>query len=309
MSNQQDVREFLESRRARISPEQAGLPNFGGTRRVPGLRRTEVAMLAGVSPEYYTRLERGNLSGVSANVLEGLARALSLDEAERAHLFDLARAASAGPMRPRRRAQVHVRPSIQRILDAITGAPAFIRNGRFDVLAENALGSALYAPLNESPERPVNHARYIFLDPNAPAFWGDWDRVTRDTVAILRAEAGRDPYDRGLTDLIGELSTRSELFRTLWAAHDVRFHRSGTKVFHHPIVGELELAYEGFDLPADPGLTMLTYSAEPGTASADALNLLATWAATQRSERAASASSAASSATTTDASLEADTQA
>ncbi|SDY62706.1 helix-turn-helix transcriptional regulator [Herbiconiux ginsengi] len=306
MTNQQDVREFLGSRRARITPEQAGLPTFGGTRRVPGLRRTEVAMLAGVSPEYYTRLERGNLAGVSENVLEGVARALSLDEAERAHLFDLARAASAGPMRARRKPQPHVRPSIQRILDAITEAPAFIRNGRFDVLAENALGSALYAPLNESPERPVNHARYIFLDPNAPSFWGDWERVTRDTVAVLRAEAGRDPYDRGLTDLIGELSTRSELFRMLWAAHDVQFHRSGTKVFHHPVVGELELAYEGFDLTADPGLTLLTYSAEPGTPSADALNLLATWAATQRSER---SSSSVSSSAGTDASTAAETQA
>ena len=283
MDHKTEVREFLVTRRARITPERAGLPAYGGNRRVPGLRREEVAMLAGMSVDYYTRLERGNLGGVSESVLESLASALHLDEAEHAHLFDLARTANA-TRRPRARkpAVPSVRPPVQRILDAMESVPAFVRNGRFDVLGANVLGEALYSELYEDPTRPVNHARFTFLDPRAPRFWGDWDKAARDTVAFLRSEAGRNPYDRGLTDLIGELSTRSELFRTLWASHDVRFHRSGVKTFHHPVVGRLDVAFEAFDLPADPGLTMLVYSAEPGSASDDALKLLASWAATRR---------------------------
>ncbi|KRE31123.1 helix-turn-helix transcriptional regulator [Agromyces sp. Soil535] len=283
MDHKTEVGEFLVTRRARITPERAGLPAYGGNRRVPGLRREEVAMLAGMSVDYYTRLERGNLGGVSESVLESLATALQLDEAERAHLFDLARTANA-TRRPRARkpGQPSVRPTVQRILDAMEGVPAFVRNGRFDVLGANALGEALYSELYEDPARPVNHARFIFLDPRAPRFWDDWDRAARDTVSFLRSEAGRNPYDRGLTDLIGELSTRSELFRTLWASHDVRFHRTGVKTFHHPVVGRIEVAFEAFDLPADPGLTMVVYSAEPRSASEDALKLLASWAATRR---------------------------
>ena len=284
VTNQTDVREFLESRRARITPAQAGLPDYGGIRRVPGLRRAEVAMLAGVSAEYYTRLERGNLSGVSESVLDALCRALELDEAERSHLFDLARVASASPTRMRRRGPQRVRPSVQRILDAMTGAPAFVRNDRLDVLATNQLGRALYSPLYENAVAPINHARFIFLDPGAHEFWGNWDKAAYDTVAILRKEAGRDPHDRALSDLIGELSTRSETFRTLWAEHNVRFHRSGTKVFHHPVVGDIEVSFEGMELPGDSGLTLLAYSAEPGTPSADALSLLASWAATLEQE-------------------------
>jgi transcriptional regulator with XRE-family HTH domain len=288
VTNQDDVREFLESRRARITPERAGLPDYGGIRRVPGLRRGEVAMLAGVSAEYYTRLERGNLSGVSESVLESLSRALELDEAERSHLFDLARAASASPTRARRRRPQHVRASVQRILDAMTGAPAFVRNDRLDVLATNQLGRALYSPLYENAVGQINHARFIFLDPAAHEFWGNWDKAASDTVAILRQEAGRDPHDRALSDLIGELSTRSETFRTLWAEHNVRFHRTGTKVFHHPVVGDIELSFEGMELPGDSGLTLLAYSAEPGTPSADALTMLASWAATLEQQHAAS---------------------
>ena len=237
-------------------------------------------MLAGVSAEYYTRLERGNLSGVSEGVLEALCRALELDDAERSHLFDLARAASASPRRARRRSQQLVRPSVQRILDAMTGAPAFVRNDRLDVLATNQLGRALYAPLYENTVGAINHARFIFLAPNAHEFWGNWNTAASDTVAILRKEAGRDPHDRALSDLIGELSTRSETFRTLWAEHNVRFHRTGAKLFHHPVVGDIELSFESMELPGDAGLTLLAYSAEPGTPSADALTLLATWAAT-----------------------------
>jgi transcriptional regulator with XRE-family HTH domain len=274
-----DVREFLTSRRARIAPEQAGLPTYGENRRVPGLRREEVALLAGVSVDYYTRLERGNLAGVSDSVLEALARALQLDEPERAHLLDLARAAQATAPR-RRPAKQQVRPSVQRVLDAVTAAPAFVRNGRMDILAANSLGRAFYAQHFDSPHVPVNSARFIFLDPRAAEFYTEWEQVATDAVAVLRTEAGRDPYDRGLSDLVGELSTRSETFRTRWAAHNVRFHDSGVKRFHHPVVGDLTLTYETMPLAADAGLMMFVYTAEPASKSEEALNLLASWAAT-----------------------------
>jgi transcriptional regulator with XRE-family HTH domain len=274
-----EIREFLTSRRARITPQQAALPVFGDNRRVPGLRREEVAMLAGVSADYYTRLERGNLSGASESVLDAIARALQLDEAERAHLFDLARA--AGPGRTRRRsAPKHVRPSVQRILDAMTDAPALVQNGRLDILGANRLGRALYSELYLDPTRPVNHALFTFLDPRAHDFYSEWDRAANDGVALLRAEAGRNPYDRGLTDLVGELSTRSEEFRIRWAAHNVRAHQTGAKHFHHPVVGDLTLTFEMMELAADPGLNLLAYSAEPGSRSQEALNLLASWTAT-----------------------------
>jgi transcriptional regulator with XRE-family HTH domain len=286
MDPRTEIREFLTSRRAKVTPEQSGLPVFGGTRRVPGLRREEVAMLAGVSVDYYTRLERGNLKGASESVLEALARALQLDEAERAHLYDLARA--AGPaVRPRRRAAQRIRQSVQRILDAMTGVPALAQNGRLDILAANSLGRALYAPSYEDSAGP-NHARFVFFDPRAQDFYGNWERVADDTVAILRSEAGRDPYDRNLSDLVGELSTRSETFRTRWAAHDVRLHQTGVKDLHHPVAGDLSLTYEMLDLRADNGLTILVYSAEPGSRSQEALDLLGSWAATVDQERAGS---------------------
>jgi transcriptional regulator with XRE-family HTH domain len=283
VETKQEIREFLTSRRARITPEQVGLASYG-SRRVPGLRREEVAVLAGVSVPYYTRLERGDMSGASENVLFALADALQLDDAERAHLLDLARAAHPTPARPRRRqAKQRVRPEIQWTLDAITGAAAFVANERLDILAANPLGRALFSELYAASARPVNTARFVFLDPRAEASYGDWDRVATETVAILRSAAGRDPYDRDLSDLVGELATRSEAFRTRWAAHNVRFHNTGVKHFHHPEVGELHLSYNRLDLAADPGLTLFTYTAEPGSRSEEALKLLGSWAATAES--------------------------
>ena len=279
VDNRNDIRDFLASRRARITPQQAGLPAYGGNRRVPGLRREEVALLAGVSVDYYTRLERGNLNGVSENVLEALAHALQLDEAERAHLFDLARADTTTRTR-RRPVPQRVRPSVARILDAIGDAPAYVRNGRRDVLAANRLGYALYSEMYVDPARPVNVARFVFLNPRARTFFLNWDSAANDTVAILRIEAGRTPYDRGLSDLVGELSLRSEEFRTRWAVHNVRFHRSGLKDIHHPVVGDLHLTFEAMDLTADSGLSLVVYTTEPGSTSQDGLNLLASWAAT-----------------------------
>ncbi len=277
MDNRSEVRDFLSSRRARITPEQAGLQAFGGKRRVPGLRREEVALLAGVSVDYYTRLERGNLNGASESVLGALAGALQLDEAERRHLFDLARSANA-PARPRRRTgRQRIRPSVQRVLDAMTGAPAYVRNGRLDLLAANRLARALYSPVLAGRTPPTNLTRYMFLDESAADFYADWEQAANNAVAILRAEAGRDPYDRNLSDLVGELSTRSEAFRVRWAAHNVRLHRTGVKRYHHPDVGDLELTFEALELPADTGLTIITYTAEPGSSSAEALNFLASW--------------------------------
>jgi hypothetical protein len=287
MQNADEVREFLTTRRANVRPEQVDLP-AGPNRRVPGLRRTEVALLAGVSVEYYSRLERGNLAGASDSVLHAIATALQLDEAEREHLFDLAHAANASPTR-RSRSQTRnatVRPGLQLTLDAITGGPALIRNGRMDIIAANMLGRALHVEAYSSPERPVNLARHAFLNrASAERFYPDWDLAADAIVAILRTEAGRDPYDKDLQDLVGELSTRSEEFRTKWGNHNVRKHATGIKRFHHPIVGDLELLFEGTDLMAEPGWNLLIYTAEPGSPTADAIRLLASWAATQEQEK------------------------
>jgi transcriptional regulator with XRE-family HTH domain len=273
-----EIAEFLTTRRARITPEQAGLPTYG-RRRVPGLRREEVASLAGMSVEYYKRLERGQVTNASEQVLEALARALQLDDAERAHLFDLVRAVNPLAATRVRPVKTRIRPVVQRMLDQIN-APATVRNARLDYLGANTLGRALYAPVFDSPEQPANSARFTFLDPAAGDFYPDWDRVATELVAHLRTQAGQNPFDRQLSDLVGELSTRSEQFRTRWAAHNVRFHHTGTKHIQHPIVGELELSYETMDLSADDGLTIAIFTAEPGSASQRALDLLASWAAT-----------------------------
>ncbi|MFE5893332.1 helix-turn-helix transcriptional regulator [Streptomyces sp. NPDC056462] len=285
MDNQHEVREFLTSRRAKITPEQAGLPS-GPRRRVPGLRRSEVAALADVSVEYYAKLERGNLAGVSPAVLEAVARALRLDDAERAHLLHLAQAADGSDAltRPRRRRpakQWTPHRSLQWTLDAITTGPAFVRNGRMDILATNALARAFYSDVYATAHNQANLARFTFLDPVSRRFYPDWGPAADVTVAILRTEAGRNPHDKDLHDLVGELSTRSDEFRTRWGAHNVRHHGTGTKNFHHQAVGDLTLAYEGLEMAAEPGLTLTIYTAEPGSPSEEGLRLLASWAATQ----------------------------
>ncbi|MFC9056432.1 helix-turn-helix transcriptional regulator [Streptomyces sp. NPDC057074] len=285
MDNREEVREFLTSRRAKITPDQAGLPS-GTRRRVPGLRRSEVAALADVSVEYYSKLERGNLAGASPAVLEALARALRLDDAERAHLLNLAQAAEGSDAltRPRRRAttrQWTPHRSLQWSLDAITAGPAFVRNGRMDILATNQLFRAFYADIYAMPGNQQNLARFTFLDPASRRFYPDWDAFADVAVAILRTEAGRNPHDKDLHDLVGELCTRSDEFRIRWGAHNVRHHGTGTKHFHHHVVGDLTLAFEGLDMAAAPGLTLTIYTAEPGSPSEEGLRLLTTWAATQ----------------------------
>ena len=301
MSTESDIREFLATRRAKITPQQAGLPAYGGNRRVPGLRREEVALLAGVSIDYYVRLERGNLAGASEEVLDAVAGALRLDDAERAHLYDLARAVARRPPRRARRARGPIPDSVLRVLESMTDSPAFIRNGRLDILAANRLGRALYSPLYGDPfhgdpfhgdrahgapfhgdraQEPVNIARFQFLDPCGRDYFPDWEESVNTTVSLLRTEAGRAPHDRDLTGLVGELATRSEEFRTAWAKHNVRLHHTGRKSFRHPAVGVLTLDFDAMELPAQPGLTLTAYSAAPGTADHDSLALLASWAAT-----------------------------
>ncbi|MBK3389581.1 MULTISPECIES: helix-turn-helix domain-containing protein [Streptomyces] len=287
MDNRAEVREFLTSRRSRISPERAGLP-AGPRRRVPGLRRSEVAALADVSVEYYAKLERGHLAGVSPAVLEAVARALQLDDAEREHLLNLARAADGSDAlaRPRRRTTRQWTPhrSLQWTLDAVTGGPAFVRNGRMDVLAANPLARAFYADVYADPHNQANLARFNFLDPASRRFYPDWDLAADVAVAILRTEAGRNPHDKELHDLVGELSTRSDAFRTRWGAHNVRHHGTGTKRFHHAAVGALTLAYEGLEMATEPGLTLTVYTAEPGSPSDEGLRLLASWAADRETD-------------------------
>jgi transcriptional regulator with XRE-family HTH domain len=298
MDNRDDLREFLTSRRERLTPAQAGLPDFGGRRRVKGLRREEVALLAGMSTEYYVRLERGNGTGVSEAVLDGISRALQLDEAEHAHLYDLVRASNQGahPGRGRGPARSQqVGANVLQLIDAMHDVPVFVQNGRLDAVATNRLGAALFSEMFVLPQRPVNAARFTFLDPRAQTFYRDWESNARQIVALLRAEAGRSPYDRVLTELVDELATRSDLFRTLWASHDVRVHRTGSKNLHHPVVGDLDLTFEAMDLTSQPGLQLLAFSAPPRSSSDDGLQLLATWAATAqlRTSRADAASTEA----------------
>jgi transcriptional regulator with XRE-family HTH domain len=268
------IRDFLVSRRARITPERAGLPGHG-LRRVAGLRREEVAELAGVSVEYYIRLERGHCQGISDSVLAAVARALQLDDAERQHLFDLVHTANGAP--PARPADPHPGAEVQRLLDAMTEAPAYAMNGCLDLLAANPLGRALFAPLFGGST--VNQARYLFLDPGAPGFFPDWRKLAHDAVAMLRASAGLRPHDEHLATLVGELSAKSPIFREMWAAYDVRTRRSGVKRFHHPVVGPLTLTFQSLTLVTDPDLRIAAGTAEPGSESETALRLLASWAA------------------------------
>lgn len=283
-----EIKDFLTTRRAKVTPQMAGLPVVGGNRRVPGLRREEVAMLAGVSVDYYTRLERGRAAGASEEVLDALASALLLDDAERQHLFDLARSVSSTGRSRRRRpraGRAALRPGVQWLLDSMT-APALVADSLSTYVASNLMARALYSPmfLDPAPQatgREVNMARFVFLDPRSRDFFPNWDSGAEDLVAMLRLAAGAGPTDPRLTALVGELSTRSREFSRLWARHDVRYVCRGEKVIRHPVVGELRLAYEPMPLTTAPGMRMTAYAVEPGSPSQDALQLLASWAATE----------------------------
>lgn len=276
-----NIREFLITRRSRLTPAEAGLPDFGGRRRVPGLRREEVALLAGMSVEYYVRLERGNASGISDAILDGISRALKLDDAEHAHLYDLVRAANRGTRTPQRKPASRtqqIRPGTRQILDAMT-FPAIVQNGRMDIIATNTLGRALFSEMFVEPREPVNFARFLFLDPRGRLAYREWNDSAEQIVALLRAESGRVPSDRALRSLIDELSNGSSEFAALWEAHDVRIHLAGKKLFHHPDVGDLDLSYEAMQLMTDPGLQFVGFTAEPGSSTDQALRLLGSLAA------------------------------
>ncbi len=279
MDRSTEIREFLRTRRARITPEQAGLAPRPGARRVPGLRREEVAQLAGVSVDYYVRLERGRTKGVSETVLDAVARALQLDDTERAHLFDLAQPTAARAHRRRPLAPQRVRPVLYRTLDSLS-VPAMIEGRRLDVLAANRLGYALFTDFQARPHRERNFARFVFLDEAARTLYTDWEQIAGNCVAALRLYAGRHPDDPQLTELIGELSLHSDTFRRMWANHDVLAHTTGTKRLHHPLVGDLTLDYLVLTVEGDPEQTLVIYTPEPASPSAEALGILASWTST-----------------------------
>ncbi|MGW4913787.1 helix-turn-helix transcriptional regulator [Streptomyces sp. NPDC004270] len=276
MDRSAEIREFLRTRRARITPEQAGLAPHAGARRVPGLRREEVAQLAGVSVDYYVRLERGRTQGVSGTVLEAVARALQLDDTERAHLFDLARPTATRARRRRPPAPQRVLPVVYRTLDSL-GVPAMVQGRRMDVLAANKLGYALITDFQARPHRERNAARFVFLDDDARTLYTDWERIAAECVATLRLYAGRHPDDPQLAELIGELSLHSDTFRRLWADHDVLAHTTGSKRLHHPLVGDLTLEYVVLAVEGDLDQTLIVYTPEPASPSADAIGILASW--------------------------------
>lgn len=279
MDRSTEIREFLRTRRARITPEPAGLAPDPRVRRVPGLRREEVAQLAGVSVDYYIRLERGRTQGVSEAVLDAVARALQLDDTERAHLFDLAQPTATRARRRRPLSPQRVRPVMYRALDSLS-APALIQGRRMDVLAANRLGSALFADFQARPHHERNFARFVFLDEAAHSLYADWEKAAGDCVATLHLYAGRHPDDPQLTELIGELSLHSDTFRRMWADHDVLAHATGTKRLHHPVVGDLTLDYVVLAVEGDPDQTLVILTPEPASPSAEALAILASWTGT-----------------------------
>ncbi|WP_221347722.1 helix-turn-helix transcriptional regulator [Streptomyces beigongshangae] len=272
-----ELSEFLRTRRARLKPEDVGLPDFGRHRRVPGLRREELAQLAGVSVAYYTRLEQGNGRNVSAEVLDSIARALRLSGAEHAHLTHLAK-----PRQHRRKPSARpqqVRVALRQLIDSFDGVPAYVVGRRSDVLAWNRMAAAVFGDWSRMPAQERNWARMVFLRPEYRELFVEWEQKASDIVSYLRMDAGCHPDDPRLSSLVGELSVKSEEFRRLWATHDVKEKSHGMKRVHHPLVGELALSFENFRLVDDEELSLVTYHAEPGSASAEGLRLLASWGA------------------------------
>ncbi|MEV7883122.1 helix-turn-helix domain-containing protein [Streptomyces sp. NPDC002817] len=270
-----ELSEFLRTRRARLKPEDVGLPDFGRHRRVPGLRREELAQLAGVSVAYYTRLEQGNGRNVSAEVLDAISRALRLTDAEHAHLTHLAKPKQHKKKQTGRTQQV--RGALLQLLDSIDGVPAYISGRRSDILAWNRMAAAVFGDWSELPPQDRNWARMVFLRPEYRDLFVEWESKATDIVSYLRMDAGCHPDDPRLSALVGELSVKSEEFRRLWATHDVKEKGYGVKHFRHPLVGDLSLSFESFRLSDDSEQMLITYHAEPGSPSAEGLRLLASW--------------------------------
>jgi transcriptional regulator with XRE-family HTH domain len=278
MDRSSELSDFLRSRRARVTPDQAGIAEDGRARRVPGLRRDEVSRLAGVSTEYYTRLEQGRAGSPSPEVVEALCQALQLDLGEREHLSDLL--ARPTPVRRTAVAPQRVRPGLHLLLQTLDQVPAFVIGRRTDVLAANRLARAVITDFEALPVPQRNLARYYLLNPEARERVGDWEQIAAETVALLRLDAGRFPNDRRLTDLIGELTVRSPEFSTWWNSHQVLRRTHGTKRYNHPDVGELHFSYEALHLPDDPDQLLCVYNVEPGSPTADSLRLLSSWSLT-----------------------------
>lgn len=279
MANSKEVSDFLTSQRGKLTPERAGLTAFGTDRRVPGLRREEVAQLAGVSAAYYTKIERGDLSGVSDSVLYAIIRALNMDEAESTHLLDLAKQANGGRSINRVRPEPQVSASVQQLVDTMQDVPALVMNKLSEAVASNRLGRALFPDLFVAGQPPMSHAQYLFLDPRSKVFYPEWEKSARESVSSMRLLAGQDPSDKAFAALVAELTKESSEFRDWWTSHTVRTHNSGSKKINHPVVGEMTIQFEALSINATPGLRLVTYLTAPGTPSADALNLLRSWAA------------------------------
>ncbi|GLW21644.1 helix-turn-helix transcriptional regulator [Microbispora triticiradicis] len=272
-----ELADFLRRARGQVDPSRAGLPPDGRVRRVPGLRREEVALLAGVSTDYYARLEQGRRIVPSTTVVEAIGRALGLDDAGRAHLHDLM-GMTAAPVRRRTRGVQRVRPGLYQLLDALDGEPALVLGRRTDVLAANAMGKALFTDFDRMPPRRRNYARWMFLD-DARSLFVDWEVQARAVVESLRLDAGRDPDDQATVALIADLREHSREFAHWWEQHRVHQRTHGSKRLRHPLVGELTVEYETLSLPGDPETTLFVYTAEPGSSSKRALDLLASWTA------------------------------
>ncbi|MEN3537695.1 helix-turn-helix transcriptional regulator [Microbispora sp. ZYX-F-249] len=273
-----ELADFLRRARSQVDPARAGLPSDGRVRRVPGLRREEVAFLAGVSTDYYARLEQGRRITPSPAVVEAVGRALGLDDAGRAHLHDLIGLTTA-PVRPRTRGVQRVRPGLYQLLDALDGEPALVLGRRTDVLAANTMARALFTDFDRLPPRQRNYARWMFLDDDARSLFADWDVQARAAVESLRLDAGRDPDDQATVALIADLRERSREFAHWWEQHRVHQRTHGSKRLRHPLVGELTVEYETLSLPGDPDTTLFVYTAEAGSSSKRALELLASWTA------------------------------
>lgn len=274
-----ELGEFLKAQRAKLSPRAMGLPESGALRRVPGLRREEVAQLAAISTVYYTRLEQGRIEA-STPVLMALARVLGLDDDQRDYMLELAGKENA---RPRRHSAQKVRPSTRRLLDNLTDTPAIVLGRCMDILAWNHLAAALLADFSQIPEGQRNSARMLFTDPAMRDLYADWETVARTGVAFLRMEAADNPDDPSMTALVEELSEKDPQFREWWAAHHVAHHAMGTKAFRHPVAGDLTLDWEALACPTDPDQQLIIFTAEPGTSSHEGLRFLACCAATHQS--------------------------
>ncbi|MEU1201548.1 helix-turn-helix domain-containing protein [Streptomyces sp. NPDC005813] len=272
-THRNELGDFLKARRKDLSPAMVGLAQDGGRRRVTGLRREEVALLASISTDYYTRLEQGRRQA-SVAVLDAIARVLRLNDDERGYMLELA---GKDAERPRRQAAQRVQPQLRQLLDDLTHIPAMILGRRMDVLAWNPLAAALLGDFENVPEKQRNYVRMVFLDPSVRALYRDWTEVAQTGVAQLRMEAARDPKDPRLTALVGELSMRDEDFREWWGAHRVVTRGMGTKVLRHPVVGDLILDWNTLTCATDPDQQLVTYTAEPGTPSHDGLRILASW--------------------------------